>query len=160
MALNSGSIVVYQSGHGDYIAEWRSGQEVTFIDSSRTLEGSLNSSEWWLDQYYPDDARFLSGREKFYPATDKQIAYLARNNIDVPKDATKHECSRLINELRLNMNKKAEGGYISFGKYKDYHISEVPYFYLTWLLNQEWVKGKPEYLMAKSEIERRAFSDF
>jgi superfamily II DNA or RNA helicase len=157
MSINTGSVVVFRAPQGDYVAEWRRGQEVCHIGTDMALGSVCDNAEMWIDQYHPDDARFLRGREKWQAPSEKQVAYMKRQGITVPEGMTKYQASQLINERRMQQNKSTEGGYITFGKYNGFHVTEIPSHYIRWMLapEREGLKHRPEYAMFQNEMKRR-----
>ena len=157
MSINQGTVVIYLAPQGDYVAEWRRGQEVCHIGTDMQLAGLCDNAEMWLDQYHPEDARFLRGREKWQAPSEKQVAYMKRQGIKVHEGLTKYQASQLINEHRMQQNKSTEGEYVTFGKYKGFHVTEIPTHYLRWMLapEREGLKHKPEYAMFQNEMQRR-----
>lgn len=157
MSINTGSVVVRLSPQGDYLAEWRRGQEVCYIGNDMSLSSVCDQAEMWIDQYHPDDARFLRGREKWQPPSDKQVAYMKRQGMTVPEGLTKYQASQLINERRMQQNKSTEGGYVTFGKYNGFHVTEIPSHYIRWMLapERDGLKHRPEYAMFQNELARR-----
>ena len=54
------------------------------------------------------------------------------------------------------------GTKMPFGKYKDTHIEDLPYSYLTWLLEQTWFEKKfPDLMRECNEewLERRQYQE-
>lgn len=158
MVTNQGSIVLKRAPQGDLVAEWRRGQEIVVVASGMDLDAVCNESEMWLDVNFSDDSRWLRQRERYDVPSEKQLAYLKRLGIPFSEGITKHQASILINENQMKTNRSVEAGVVTFGKWKGYHITEVPAHYLRWALSPEQEGGmsrRPDYAMFQQEAERR-----
>lgn len=158
--IGNGTVVMYRSPQGLYIAEWRLGTTRTKIEQGKSATSVLSAAEMWIDCEFPIESRFLRSRETYVPPSDKQLAFLDKLHIEYPKDITRKGASQLISQHRMEKNSTLEKGIMAFGKFKGVHVSEVPTSYIHFMIekNSDWLSNRPEGKMFTDELSRRSNS--
>lgn len=150
MIVNAETIVVYQRSQGDWVAEQRLGEARTEIAAAPIRDIVLSKAESWVDYHRPQ--AFTRAWYSSEPPTKEQLDQCKRWKVNIPPDATKKTVSDLLSYEKMARNRLLENGVWAIGKHKGKKITELPDYYVRYILeNRMGTRENLEILTAEGE---------